>query len=174
MRKRSGARFANGIISALIVAFFAVHSFLGGLEALVSLPSPAPWIMWVGVGIVAVHVVTSVVTSYQQLSDAEFPPSTRKKRHLALKWVTGGLLAIAAGAHIVCVQTFGPDAVQVNVSVMVVVLLLVVVLCVHVWVGAKSLVTDLEQDKGLVRPFRACVCVFALVAVCLVVAGFVR
>ena len=116
MRKRSTARFVNGVLAGFAVAFFCVHSLLGGLKGFVSLESPAEWVLWCGIGVVLVHVAVSVVTSLGQLTDADFPPSPRKKRHLALKWATGGVLAATVLAHIACIRTLGPDAVQASVS----------------------------------------------------------
>ena len=171
VRNGSKARLVNGIISAFIVVFFIAHSLLGGLEALVPLASPPALVMWAGVGVVGMHVVASIVTSREQLTDTAFPPSKRKKRHLALKWVTGGILLAAIAAHAVCIQTFGPDAVQVSATSTLVTLVLVAALTVHVWVGAKSLVTDLNLSKGLVRPFRVIVCALAVAIGCIVVAG---
>ena len=94
MRKRPIARFVNGIASAVILAFFIAHAFLGSFRGVFSSDSPPAWVLWAGIAVVAFHVVASVVTSYQQITDEEFPPSVRKKRHLLLKWVTGGLLAL--------------------------------------------------------------------------------
>lgn len=173
MRKRSTARIVNGFVSALAVAFFVAHSLLGSLEGIMALRSPAEWVMWIGMAIVLVHVVTSIVTSYGQLADADFPPSARKKRHLALKWATGAVLAGLAIAHVVCVRTFGPDAVQVSVVAAAMAILLVVMLAVHSSVGAKSLITDLGLDKKLMLPFRVVVCVLAAVAGCIVLVSVV-
>ena len=173
MRKRSNTRFVNGLASALAAGFFAVHSLLGGLEGVASLASPAQWVIWIGVWVVIVHVLVSIATSYLQLADTEFPPSPRKKRHLALKWATGVAVAVAATAHIVCVRTFGPDAMQVNAISTVVALALLAAFAVHVWVGAKSLASDVGLGKGFTRALRAFVCVFALVVACVVVAGIV-
>lgn len=171
VRKRSTARFVNGVISACIVVFFIAHSLLGGLEGIASLASPSPLIVWAGVGVIALHMLASVVTSYQQLTDAEFPPSARKKRHLLLKWATGAALALAAAAHVGCIYTFGPDAVQTSVASKMVVLVLVAVLAVHSWVGAKSLVTDLGLNKGLIGVFRVVVCALSAIAACFALAG---
>ena len=171
MRNRSKARLFNGVVAALVVVFFLAHSLLGGLSGIVSLSRPSEWIIWLGVGIVLVHVVASVVTSYGQLTDAERPPSARKKRHLLLKWVTGGLLAIVAGSHVVCMRTFGADSLQTSATSTAVALVLIAALVVHSWIGAKSLVTDLGLSKGLILPFRVAVCVLAVVIGCVVIAG---
>ena len=174
MRNRSTARFVNGVISALVVSFFLAHSLLGALEGLVPLDGPATWVMWLGAGAVLVHVAASAVTSYGQLADAEFPPSPRKKRHLLLKWVSGGVLAGMAVAHIVCIQAFGPDSVQTSALSTALALVLVAALAVHSWIGAKSLVTDLGLSKGLMFPFRVAVCALAVVAGSIVLAGIVQ
>jgi succinate dehydrogenase hydrophobic anchor subunit len=173
VRNGSKARLVNGIISALVVVFFVAHSLLGGLEALVPLASPPALVMWTGIGIVGIHIVASIITSREQLTDAEFPPSQRKKRHLALKWVTGGILLAIIAAHVVCIRTFGPDAVQASVTSTLIALALVAALTVHIWVGAKSLITDLSLDKGLIKPFRIIVCTLAIAIGCIIIAGIV-
>ena len=166
MRKRSTSRFANGIISALIVCFFIVHGLMGSLSSLFSLSSAAAWIVWIGMVFVAAHVVVSIVTSYQQMTDAEFPPSPRKKRHLVLKWTTGGLLLVMAGAHIACMRMFGAAAAQSSITAAIVTVALAAVLATHVCVGAKSLLTDLELSKGFMKPLRVVVIVLVVVISC--------
>jgi hypothetical protein len=105
--------FKEAAIALLpIVVFFLVHAALGSLSGLFGLKSPLAWLVWVGVALIAAHIVVSVVTSREQLSDVEHPPSVRKKRHLVLKWATGGLLAAAAIAHIATMWTWGAEAVQ--------------------------------------------------------------
>ena len=173
MNKRSKARLVNGIISAFIVVFFAAHSLLGGLEAHFPLASPPALVMWAGIAIVGAHVVTSIVTSHEQLTNTAFPPSKRKKRHLALKWVTGGVLLAAIVAHIACIRTFGSNAVQTSSTAMIVTLALVVALTVHIWVGTKSLITDLGLSKRLVKPMRVVACALAIAIGCIVIAGIV-
>lgn len=171
MNKRSKTRLVNGVISAFIVVFFVAHSLLGSLEAHIPLASPPALVMWAGIAIVGAHVIASVVTSHEQLTDAVFPPSKRKKRHLALKWITGSALLIVIVAHIICIRTFGAAAVQTSSTAILVTLALVAVLAIHIWVGAKSLITDLGLNKGLVKPFRAIVCVLAVVIGCIVITG---
>ena len=174
VRNRSKARFANGVVAAFVAAFFLVHSLLGGLAGIAPLGDPATWIVWVGAGIVLVHVAASIATSYGQLTDAEFPPSARKKRHLVLKWVTGGALAIVAAVHIACMQASGAHAVQASAASAATALVLVAALAVHSWIGAKSLVVDLGLGKALIVPFRVVVCLLAVVAGCLVIAGMAK
>lgn len=173
MNKRSKARFVNGVISAFIVAFFVTHSLLGSLEAHVPLTSPPALIMWAGIGVVGAHMAASIITSREQLTDVDFPPSKRKKRHLALKWITGGILLTVVVAHIACTRAFGPDAMQAFSTSTFVALALIAVLTVHIWVGAKSLVTDLGLSKGLVKPFRIAACVLAVAIGCIVIAGMI-
>ena len=131
MSQGSKARRFNGVVSAAITAIFLAHSVLGGLAAITGFISPLAWLVWVGVGLICVHVVASIVTSREQLSDVERPPSSRKKRHLALKWATGGLLAAVALAHVVL-----PKSSELATAC---ILALCVVLAVHLCVGSKSL-----------------------------------
>lgn len=153
MGDRPTARFVNGVIAALITVFFLVHGSLGSLSVLGCFSGSLVWLVWGAVFLACVHVVVSIVTSYQQLTDVEFPPSARKKRHLALKWVTGGLLALVALAHIVL-----PPSTTLAALVIIVVS---VALAVHLCVGSKSLLKDLEIDRRYKMAFRVVVCVFA-------------
>ena len=162
MRKRLGMRFANGVVSALIVCFFLAHGLLGSFAFALPSASPLMWVIWVGVGFVALHVALSAVTSYQQLTDKEFPPSARKKRHLALKWATGALLLFAIVAHITCARV--PALVMaVPFLPRLATVVLAIVLAWHICVGMKSLLTDIGLSKRLMTPLRVLVCALALV-----------
>ncbi len=160
--KTSKARLANGVISSAIVVFFLIHGVLGSLSGLIGLKSPFTWFVWVGVALVGMHVVISIVTSREQLADVERPPSARKKRHLALKWATGGLLLATAAAHIVTMRLWGAAAMQSSISGVVLTCVLAAMLAVHLCVGAKSLLTDLGIDRKFMTVFRAVVCVLAV------------
>ena len=169
MRQRLTARLINGIISAIIVVFFIAHEALGSVGAFVGFTSPFTWVVWCGIVLVIAHVVVSVVTSVQQLTDAERPPSARKKRHLALKWVTGGALACAVAAHIAAVHSHGAASFQTTASGAVLGLLLCIMLGVHVCVGSKSLLKDLNIDRRYKGVFRIVVCaLLAVVAVAVI------
>ena len=160
MRKRITARFVNGVISGIIVVFFLAHGVMGSISSLTGFSSPFTWLVWLGVALIGAHVIVSVVTSAQQLGDRERPPSARKKRHLALKWVTGCLLAIAAGVHIFAPRVLGETAVDSSVWVACIVVVVSAALAVHLCVGSKSLLKDLEIDRRYKIAFRVVVCAF--------------
>lgn len=153
MREGSTSRFVNGVIAALITVVFLAHGALGSLAAIMGFSARFAWLVWGAVALGCVHVAVSVITSYQQLTDAERPPSPRKKQHLVLKWVTGGVLAAIAAVHIVL-----PKA---SVEAAPVIAVLSVVLAVHLCVGSKSLLKDLGIDRRYKIAFRVVVCVFA-------------
>ena len=153
MGKRPTARFVNGVLAALITVLFLVHGSLGSLSVLGCFSGSLSWLVWGAVILACIHVVASIVTSYQQLTDAEFPPSPRKRRHLALKWATGGLLAAVALAHIML-----PPSTTLAALVIVAVS---IVLAVHLCVGSKSLLKDLGIDRRYKMAFRVVMCVFA-------------
>ena len=88
----------------------------------------------------------SIVTSRQMLHDAERPPSRRKKRHLVLKWVTGLALLLIA-----CVHALLPEHAAAWPSVSILVAL---ALAVHMYVGGKSLTSDLGLPRGMCIAFR--------------------
>ena len=162
-RPRSLARRINGIVSACIVVFFLAHGILGGISALTDFSSPLTWLVWVGVAFVVVHVVLSIVTSRQQLTDTVRPPSEAKRRHLLLKWVTGILLAVLVVIHIVVMRVVGPDTVQSTVTGVALIIALVVVLAAHIGLGSKSLLKDLNVDRKWRNTFRIAVCAVAAV-----------
>lgn len=163
MGKGSKARYVNGVISAIIVVFFLVHATLGSFESAPSPENPVRWVIWAGVCLVAVHVVTSVVTSYQQMSDKEFPPSSRKKRHLVLKWVTGVLLASAVFVHVSNVQALDAGEAIPPEALAAATVVLAAVLAWHIFVGVKSMLKDIGLSKGLMTPLRVIVIVLAIV-----------
>ena len=168
--QRPTARFVNGVISAIIVVFFIVHGMLGSFGVLAGFTSPFSWLVWLGMALVVAHILVSIITSYQQMTDAEFPPSARKKRHLVLKWVTGGLLAIVACAHIAAINIYGATALQASLSAAAFGVVLCAVLAIHLCVGSKSLLKDLEIDRRHKMAFRVVVCVVcAAIAIALLV-----
>lgn len=61
------------------------------------------WAVWIGVGIIAVHVALSVGTTRQMLCDRSRPPSAKKKAHQLKKWVSG--IAIGVIARRMCSWT---------------------------------------------------------------------
>lgn len=169
--KGSKARFANGIIAAVLVAFFLIHAALGSLSGVVGYKSPFTILVWAGVAIVVAHVVASIITSREQLNDSERPPSPRKKRHLALKWATGALLAVLAVVHIVGMRMWGADAVQSTVTGVALTIVLAIVLCWHICVGMKSMLVDVGWSKGLLTPLRIVVIALAVVFVVMAIAA---
>lgn len=148
------ARTINGVIAAVMTVVFLGHGIMGSLHNVFGLTSPFSWVVWIAVVLVGIHVAMSLLTSSQQLGDAERPPSRRKKAHLALKWATGGLLAVIAVVHIVL-----PKSLEASAYVIVAVS---VALAAHLCVCAKSLLSDLGFDKRWKWPFRVIVCLFAL------------
>lgn len=151
--KSPKARVVNGVIAALITIILLVHGTMGSLSSLLGFSGKYAWVVWGAVILICLHVVMSLVTSTQQLTDKEFPPSPRKKAHLALKWVTGGLLAVVAVAHIILPKS--------SITAAGVIVAVSVLLAVHVCVGSKSLLKDLGFDRKYKWPLRVVVCLFA-------------
>lgn len=140
-------RLFNAVIASVVAAFFLVHSGLGTASfSIESLVNSVPWLVWGMLGAVGVHVVVSVAATVLMLTDAKRPPSSRKKRHFVLKWVTGALLALVIGMHLAYVifpEGFGLDASQLKVLF----LLLLAALAWHVGIATKSLARDLGIGK---------------------------
>lgn len=162
MKNRSKIRFANGIVSAVIVCFFLVHGALGSASAFGIASNTLAGLVWLGVALIVAHVCLSVATSKEQLTDTQRPPSARKKRHLALKWATGLLLAALAVLHVVGPQLLGLDPAQTRVVYSAIIVALSGVLAWHVFVGMKSLLIDLGVNRALITPLRAAVCIAAV------------
>ena len=147
------ARVVNGVIAALITIIFLVHGAMGSLSSVFGFTNSFPWVVWIAVVLAGIHVAVSLLTSSQQLNDAERPPSRRKKAHLVLKWATGGLLALVAVVHIVLPKSL-------NISAYVIVAVSIA-LAAHLCTVAKSLFSDLGFDKRWKWPFRVVVCLCA-------------
>lgn len=158
MSRRSRSRLVNGVLAAVIVVFFLVHGTLGSIKPFAGLGDAPTILMWCAVGIAVAHVVMSVVTSYQQLSDTVDPPSQKKRRHLALKWVTGAILVVAVVIHCTGLVVADPHTAPLSA---IVVVILAIALGAHLCVGAKSLLKDIQMDRRLRTPFRVVVCAFA-------------
>ena len=171
MRKQSNTRIVNGVISAIIVCFFAAHGILGSVFAVAPFESSIAWAVWIGMALVALHIIVSIVTSYQQLTDAEFPPSARKKRHLVLKWATGILLLVAVGAHVFCIHAYGAAAAQSSVTGAIATVAVAAMFAIHTCVGGKSLLKDIFVDRKYLMVYRVVLCVLAIVFACATIAG---
>ena len=165
------ARLVNGIVCAVLLVFFLVHAVLGGASAAFDIPRNLKFLVWAGVVLVCAHVALCVVTSHQMMTDAERPPSDKKKKHLALKWVTGVILLALALVHIVALNVVGEGVVQLTGALLA--LALLVVLAVHLWAGTKSLLKDLSIDRKYRNPLRAVIVAIAVVAGALLLCALV-
>ena len=146
------------------MAALAVHA-VGNSLRLGSIDAPSLVLLaWAGVALGVVHVLLCVLTSHAMLTDEVRPPSAQKRRHLALKWVTGALVALAAGVHIaVSKGVLWPGLASSR-------LLLVTVaaaLGVHLWTGVRSLLKDVGLPTSWKQALRAVVALVTL-ALCLV------
>ena len=147
MKERTTARKINGIVSAIILCLFLLHACLGTLSGFTSLGLGLPLVLYLGMALVLVHVVTCVVTSYEQLTDTVRPPSQKKKQHLVLKWITGVILLGIACFHIVRVNELDLASAIHSPIGTAVTIALIAALTWHAWTGAKSLLKDLNIDR---------------------------
>ncbi|HJI99576.1 MAG TPA: hypothetical protein OIM11_00225 [Coriobacteriaceae bacterium] len=139
-------RKVNGAIAGVLCLFFLVHGILGILWTSGAINAELAFVIWAFFIAALVHGLLSIVTSRQMLHDAERPPSRRKKRHLVLKWVTGLALLLIA-----CVHALLPEHAAAWPSVSILVAL---ALAVHMYVGGKSLTSDLGLPRGMCIAFR--------------------
>ncbi len=152
------ARRANAILSAGIFLFFVAHIAFGCAFLLGLITDSLAFLVWVAVGLAGVHVVMCIVTSYKMLSDTVRPPSDKKKRHLVLKWVTGGLVLLVAGVHVAVgggLQESG------RLVVLLVEMALAFCLASHTYIGVKSLLKDLGIARRYRTALRMVICVLA-------------
>lgn len=139
-------RKVNGAIAGVLCLFFLVHGILGILWTSGAINAELAFVIWAFFIAALVHGLLSIVTSRRMLHDAERPPSRRKKRHLVLKWVTGLALLLIA-----CVHALLPEHAAAWPSVSILVAL---ALAVHMYVGGKSLTSDLGLPRGMCIAFR--------------------
>ncbi|WP_166079529.1 hypothetical protein [Xiamenia xianingshaonis] len=154
---RSKLRTLNGIVAAVLVAAFFGHALFGVLRLHGDFAGQGAWLVWIVVGLMGAHVGLSAATSRSMLADEQRPPSTRKKRHLALKWVSGAALLAVALFHMAFGLVGGAEGFR------IVLLAVLVLLAWHCLVGVKSLLKDLGLPKELRGAVRTLLAVAAAV-----------
>lgn len=146
----------NGIVALLIAAIYACHEVMGALYASGWVAGDMPWIIWLAVGVIVIHVALSLGTTKQMLDDADRPPSRNKKWHQVKKWVTGITAGLLIAAHVLTDLAIPAWA--------IIAILLDIVLASHICVSAKSLVKDLGMPSSwrfVIRALAIAIGVFA-------------
>lgn len=176
--KPTPLRTANGIFASITCFIFLAHVVLGAWKFFdLSFEGKYVWMVWVGVGVLAVHIALSVGTTVSMLTDTKRPPSAKKKRHQLMKWITGVTLLAAALVHVSTTSAIANGGVVHELSWLEFALMLVVAaaLAWHIFVASKSLLKDLHvPDHKRFRPAMQAVmlgCV-AVAAIILVIAIF--
>ena len=139
VNKPTRTRIANGVLGAVLAVLVCAHQLLGAFAPGTAALGGLRTAMWIAVAALAVHVALSVATTRQMLTDATRPPSSKKKQHQVLKWVSGAAVAMLLAAHVL-VQ---PEP-AVRAALLVA---LAGALAWHLWLGAKSLLKDLGADR---------------------------
>lgn len=152
-------RKVNGTVAGVLCLFFLVHGILGILWMSYPVTAELAFVIWALFIVALAHGLLSIVTSRQMLHDAERPPSRRKKRHLVLKWVTGLALLLIA-----CIHALLPQSAVLWPTVSILVAL---ALAVHMYVGSRSLASDLGLPRGMRIAFRLVAVIWAVI-VCIV------
>lgn len=158
-------RLFNALVASAIAVFFLAHSALGTASLFIEgLVNSVPWLVWAMLGAVAAHMLASVSTTALMLTDTDRPPSSRKKRHFALKWATGAVLAATIAAHLFSILCLG-SLPSLPGQAKVLFLLLLAALAWHVGIATKSLARDLGIEKRTRDIMRAVyvLAVFALI-----------
>ena len=167
-------RTANGVAAALLCFIFLAHVILGAVKfADLSFDGKFVWVVWVGVGALAVHIALSIGTTVSMLTDTVRPPSDKKKRHQLMKWITGVTLLAAALVHVCTTSAIANGGVVEPLSWVgfALMIALAAALTWHLLVASKSLLKDLHvPDHKRYRPwmqraFVACVVVAAIILV---------
>lgn len=148
-------RKVNGAVAGVLCLFFLVHGVLGILWTSATVTMELAFVIWAFFIVALVHGLLSIVTSRQMLHDAERPPNRRKKRHFVLKWVTGLALLLVA-----CIHALLPEHAAAWSSVSILVAL---AFAVHMYVGEKSLASDLGLPRGMCISFRLVAIVWAAI-----------
>lgn len=148
-----------GVVSALVVAVFAIHMVVGCIYLGGNVSNAWAWVVWIGVALIVVHIIVAVATTVLMLTDAVNPPSRRKKNHQVLKWATGCLLLAFMAAHIT--QVVHGALLGASPSFIVMTVALIACLTWHSWTGVKSFTKDLGLSSSWRTPFRIIICAFS-------------
>lgn len=162
-------RLLNALVASAIAVFFLAHSTLGTASFFVEgLVNSVPWLVWAMFGVAGAHVLASVGATALMLTDTERPPSSRKKRHFALKWATGAVLAATVAAHLFSILCPG-SLPSLPSQAKVLFLPLLAALAWHVGIATKSLARDLGIGKRTRDTMRAVYVLAALALIALMV-----
>lgn len=168
--QQSKLRRVNGIVSALLVCLFLAHAILGSISLLYPIPRSFTFLIWGGVALVVVHIILCVATSRYMLTDTERPPSKKKKDHLVLKWVSGGLLILTVALHL---SGFGNNLTSgFSNSYFALILILIAFLASHEYVGIKSLLKDLDIDRRYRFPLCLAICLLGAILAIMILSRF--
>ena len=162
-------RFPNAVAALALAIVFLVHAALGTLQVSTPWRGALAWGVWVGIAIIAAHVVLSGATTWQMFFDESRPASPGKKRHQYLKIASGVAIAALAAAH-VC---GAPLAVgHTDSAGIATAAALAAAIVWHCFLGTKSLTHDLRLSAQLRTPFRIAVtAAFAAIALALMLAA---
>ncbi len=167
----SRVRKVNAIIAAVLSFFFFLHATLGIAHEQFGMSDALAFLAWFGVAAVVGHVALCIATSRYMLSDQVRPPSEKKKKHLALKWASGGVLLALVGVHLAAGGASGAGG---SIILLLATVALLIALAAHIYIGMKSLTRDLDMSKRARAPLRVvCVCVAVAVGLFLVLSSLV-
>ena len=154
--KKDPIRRINAITAVALALFFFAHAWLAAAKLCgIDLGETFKWTVWVGIGVVVLHVILCLRTTQTMFNDTERPPSAKKKRHQMLKWLTGGVLVLAVLFHF-------PSGEGVSPLYVAGLIITAAALAWHVWTGTKSLTRDLNLPSSLRIAMRIAVCAAAL------------
>ncbi|MBQ6453011.1 MAG: hypothetical protein IJJ14_01480 [Coriobacteriales bacterium] len=152
---RSKLRTIGAWVALSITLLFLAHACLGTLRQFwPNMPSSLEWLVWVGVGLIGLHVIIAAGTTYTMWTDTERPPSQRKRQHQIKKWVTGGILLLAIVFHQLWLGH--------GIWTQLIMAITAVALCVHLFTSMKSLTRDLGLSRTWRTPARSFVIVLTV------------
>ncbi|MCQ2751656.1 MAG: hypothetical protein MJ189_00905 [Coriobacteriales bacterium] len=150
LKKRgTKTRKFNAFLAAIVLCFFIIHIFAGTafIYGYLQVDSWVPYVIWTFFGLIIIHVITCIFTSYFMLIDKVNAPSKKKKNHLLLKWITGVFLLLCALSHglgQIFLPQFFSDLSTVFLIDTIQCAILITFLAWHACVGVKSLLKDLN------------------------------
>lgn len=149
-------RCINGVTALMLIVMFLIHAGMGAFFVNGLVFGEVRWIAWVGIGIIALHGLLSIGTTWRMFNDRMRPPSAKKKEHQIKKWITGIIIGVITIAHVLV--PFG------TATWVFVALLLDGAGIVHICISSKSLVKDIKfppQGKYVVRAVTILIAVLA-------------
>lgn len=164
-KKTFDVRRANALVCALLIIFFVFHVIIGTVLWYGALGMSMALVAWAGVGLVAIHLILSIVTTalgvkppehYAALDQSGKKQPSRRSKHV-LKWITGLLMISLLILHLTVGDLVGNLHYTKGALVA---LILLILIGIHVYIDIKSFTRDLNLSPRTRVPFQVGVIFF--------------